>query len=77
MKLIIAVLILGLCLQSNAMDGAFITSNEYQCISDTMQAMNSDIFYNLTPTEIDEMLKIVDITEHTQAVIAARACGVK
>ncbi len=47
---------------------------KYQCVADSLQAINSDIWYNLSKTEIDTMLNIVEFSGHIEAVRAAKKC---
>ncbi|MBY0414968.1 MAG: hypothetical protein K2Q18_12430, partial [Bdellovibrionales bacterium] len=50
------------------------SENNYQCIADKMQAINSDIWYNLSKEEIDTILSIPEYVGHTEAVMARKAC---
>ncbi|MBC7429367.1 MAG: hypothetical protein H7336_12185 [Bacteriovorax sp.] len=52
-----------------------ITSEQYQCISDSLEAINSDIWYNVSKDEIDEMLNN-DMNGHLTTQKAAVRCGV-
>ncbi len=54
-----------------------ISDKQYQCIAESLQAINSDIYYNLSRTDIDIMLQIPEMAGHIEAVNAARACGVR
>jgi hypothetical protein len=54
-----------------------ITSQGYQCIADGMDAYDSDLYYNLSPSEIDSMLKDEQSYGHWLAVREAKACGVR
>lgn len=47
---------------------------DYQCVADHLQAYNSDIYYNLSPSEIDVMLKDASAIGHDKAVEAVNAC---
>ena len=58
-------------------DIGIITTKQYQCIADTLQAYNSDIFYNLSSSEVDDMLKLNEAYGHDHAISAAKRCGVK
>ena len=53
-----------------------ITAKGYQCMADAMQAVNSDIYYNLSSVQIDEMIQIVEFAGHQEAMQAARKCKV-
>lgn len=48
---------------------------KYQCVADGLQAYNSDIYYNLSKTEIDAMISIPEMFGHIDAVRVARRCG--
>jgi len=49
-------------------------AQRYQCIADKMQAINSDIYYDLQPSDIDSMLQIPELVGHIDAVRSAKAC---
>lgn len=61
------------CLAS-ATKGNDPVAQRYQCIADKLQAYNSDIYYDLQPSEIDSMLQIPELVGHIDAVRAAKAC---
>jgi len=46
----------------------------FQCISDRLQAINSDIYYNLDQSAIEKMLKNPEQFGHLDAVRAAELC---
>ncbi|WP_408096332.1 hypothetical protein ACJVC5_14925 [Peredibacter sp. HCB2-198] len=52
MKMILSITLM--ILTSSAF--AHTPNHNYQCIADSLQAYNSDIYYSLTPAEIDELL---------------------
>lgn len=49
----------------------------YTCIANTLQATNSDIYYNLSDAEIDAMLTIPEMLGHIDAINAAKRCEIK
>lgn len=54
---------------------AKLTHKLYICISDSMQAINSDIYYNMAAKEIDATLLNEKSNGHDAIVEAARSCG--
>lgn len=53
---------------------AFAGQNDYKCIADSLQAYNSDIYYNLSQSEIDEMLNDSLSYGHSDATRVASTC---
>lgn len=53
---------------------AFASSPDYQCIADKLQAINSDIWYELSPHDINVMLTIPEFQGHIEAVRASKQC---
>ena len=49
----------------------------YQCVADTLQAYNSDIYFQLSPAEIREFLRDTGSYGHAATVQAAQKCGLK
>lgn len=56
---------------SNAMASS---GRDYECIANRLQAYNSDIYYNLSKTDIDTMISIPEYFGHIDAVNAAKSC---
>ena len=54
---------------------AISAERDYQCIADRLQAINSDIYYNLSKADIDAMISIPEMVGHIDAVRVARQCG--
>lgn len=54
-----------------------LTDKEAQCIADSLQAYNSDIYMQLTKAEVTYLLDNVDVYGHDDAVAAAKRCNVK
>ena len=52
-------------------------AHDYQCISDTLEAYNSSIFYQLSKEDIDQILNDKNSTFHDQVVEVARQCDSK
>ncbi|WPU63284.1 hypothetical protein [Peredibacter starrii] len=50
--------------------------HNYQCIADSLQAYNSDIYYALTPAEIDELLASQDDARAPMVREMAKVCDV-
>jgi hypothetical protein len=48
--------------------------HNYQCIADSLQAYNSDVLYNLSSEEIDEILADEASVFHDLTVAAALRC---
>ena len=46
----------------------------YECVAQRLEAINSDIFTNLSNSEIDALLTECGDGGHEAAVVAARAC---
>ena len=67
--LLLSVLCLGIFSSQS-----FATDHNYQCIADSLQAINSDIYYNLSSTDIDAMLTIPEMMGHNDAINAAKRC---
>lgn len=53
------ILALAIMTMSSAFAGR-IPKHNYECISSTLEAYNSDIYYDLSPSEIDEILSSAD-----------------
>ncbi|MBC7712964.1 MAG: hypothetical protein H7177_06480 [Rhizobacter sp.] len=68
-SIIVAVFLLGL--SSVSVKAA---DHDYQCIADSLQAINNDIYYNLSSTDIDIMLTIPEMMGHIDAINAAKRC---
>lgn len=51
--------------------------HNYQCISDHLEAIDSDVFFQLAPQEIDQMLADPSAMGHLNALEAAQACDLK
>jgi hypothetical protein len=47
----------------------------YECITSTLEAYDSDIYYNLSKEEIDSMLYSCKTTFHDKVVSVAQACA--
>lgn len=47
----------------------------YKCVADSLEAYNSDMFYNLSKADIDSMLNDSTVYGHSDAVRAARTCS--
>jgi hypothetical protein len=56
---------------------AFAAQPNYKCIADSLQAVNSDIYVNLTPAEIDELLAVPSSIGHDLVVATAERCEAK
>ncbi len=56
--------------------GSAFAGINYQCVSDKMQAINSDIYYNLSPNEIDLMAQNTEALGHTEMIKAINSCAV-
>jgi hypothetical protein len=54
-----------------------ISDKGYQCIADRMDAYDSDLYYNLSHSDIDKMLSDEESYGHWLAVREAKACGVR
>lgn len=54
-----------------------ITNEQYKCISDSFEAIDNDLFYDVSSRDIDSMLQIPEMRGHVEAIRAARACGVR
>lgn len=52
-----------------------LTAKGSTCVANSLQAFNSDIYYNLSAVEVKEMLDNSAATGHSDAVNAARLCG--
>ena len=52
-----------------------LTDQKLQCIADSLQATNSDIYYDLKKEEIKEMLINSESFGHIDALNAAQRCG--
>lgn len=50
------------------------SENKYQCIADRLQAINSDIYYNLSESDIYSMLTIPEMFGHYDAQNALKLC---
>lgn len=59
----------------NAAKACETEAEKYQCVADGLQAYNSDIYYNLSKTEIDTMISIPEMFGHIDAVRVAKRCG--
>mgnify|MGYP005685103425 CR=1 FL=1 len=59
----------------NAEKACVTLEQKYQCTADRLQAYNSDIYYNLSKTDIDTMISIPEFFGHIDAVNAAKSCG--
>jgi hypothetical protein len=53
---------------------SFAQENKYQCIADKLQAYNSDIYYNLSDSDIYSMLTIPEMFGHLDATKAQIQC---
>lgn len=65
MKFIIALLVISFNARADI---------NYVCIADTLQAMNSDIYTNLSAEEIDHMLSDSEALGHEDAQMVLRLC---
>ena len=46
----------------------------YRCVADSLQAINSDIYYDLDESTVRAMLTIPEMMGHNEAVSAAKRC---
>lgn len=55
-----------------------LPAHNYKCIADTLEAYNSDIYYNLSVDEIDELLNHPETDARSwKAIEVARECDAK
>lgn len=47
----------------------------YRCIADTLEAYDSDVFYNLSKEEIDSLLYTCQNVYHDKVVSVAERCA--
>ena len=59
----------------NAEKQCLLDKKKYECAADALQAINSDIYYNLSKSDIDAMISIPEMVGHIDAVRVARQCG--
>lgn len=70
MKALLAVFTLGLLSTS-----IFANEIPYQCIADKLQAMNSDIYYNVTESDINAYLQYSEFNyAHVDTLNALNSC---
>lgn len=65
-------LLFVLCL--GMISSAFSAERDYACIAQKLQAINSDIYYDLSDAEIYSMITIPEMVGHIDAIYAERAC---
>lgn len=53
---------------------ALASARDYQCISDRLQAYNSDLFYDLSSAEIEEILETKNDGRYWKIAEVAEAC---
>jgi hypothetical protein len=73
-ELIMKSLILSVFAMAVVSSNVMAAERNYQCIADALQAYNSDIYYNLSSTEIDAMITIPEMFGHIDAVNAEKRC---
>lgn len=53
---------------------AMASGRDYECIANRLQAYNSDIYYNLSESDIYSMITIPEMFGHIDAINAEKAC---
>jgi hypothetical protein len=52
----------------------FASARDYQCISDRLQAYNSDIYYDISAEEIEEILETKNDGRYWKVKEVAKSC---
>ena len=53
---------------------SFASEIDYKCVANTLESINSSIYYNLSKSEIESMLTITELVGHLDAVNAVKKC---